>query len=334
MDKIVNIAKGLKNSIGEFFDSFIENRTTKTKKEKEFSKPKKQKNYTETFCKNKRRCKCKSIIKIYENGEKIESSHSKFCNTTTKRETKRIEVVIENEEIIEEVSKKKTTKENDEEEEDGEFKIEYLTTNCKKRYLEQKEIRGDVLLSPKSMCEEKELKKLMKKKNNFSVPDFIHFQNALSDQNLKITIQDEIRKYRTQEEERAFNIILQESFKNLNATMLSWVKRETTKCLFIWNRIVGGITYKKIFHKNVFFVQVLLLAVDYNERKKGYGTKLLEYALNSYSKIVVYSDYKTQKFYQKLGFKTDICLFNQIKDKLLCEVNCIFMCYGFDDVIL
>jgi ribosomal protein S18 acetylase RimI-like enzyme len=84
----------------------------------------------------------------------------------------------------------------------------------------------------------------------------------------------------------------------------------------------------------MFFIQVLLLAVDNNEREKGYGTKLMEFVGTYYNKIVVYSDYASQKFYQKLGFKTNIHLFNQIKDKLLCEINCIFMCYGFDDVNL
>ena len=93
---------------------------------------------------------------------------------------------------------------------------------------------------------------------------------------------------------------------------------------------MGGITYKKILYGELFFVQILLLTVDEKERNNGYGTNLMRYVMSSYNKIAVYSDYGAISFYQKLGFKANILLFNEIKDVLSTEINCIFLCYGFD----
>ena len=78
MDHIFNIGKSFTQSIGEFFDGFLEQKRPNPITIQK-SKPVRQKKYSQTFCRNKYKNKCKSTIKRYESGEIVETSHSKGC---------------------------------------------------------------------------------------------------------------------------------------------------------------------------------------------------------------------------------------------------------------
>lgn len=165
-----------------------------------------------------------------------------------------------------------------------------------------------------------------------TVSKVIQFTNDLERVGMQICLAEEIRKIKTSEKE-SLSALYRQAFSEFdeNPTMLSWVNNCTKYGLFHYNRLIAGVSLKRIEIENLKrCYQVLLLGVLKEHRRKDNGTKLMKNIMESCESIVLWSDHTSIEFYEKLGFKRDKGIQELTKDDVIEESNSVFLCWGFD----
>jgi GNAT superfamily N-acetyltransferase len=287
--------------------------------------------FKDEWCENRSVSKCKSRKRIWNDNTipTTEYKHSNACRMKKNRDIQKNEAERYEENNLGQLRKvtersncnltKRIINKKD-------FKVDY-SDPMRKGNLE-KSNPGNNFLKPYENRAEQELLE-----EEITVSKVIQFTNDLEKVGMHICLAEEIRKIKTSESESLIALYRQ-SFSEFdkNPAMLSWVKNCTKYGLFHYNRLIAGVSFKRIEIENLKrCYQVLLLGVWKEHRRKNNGTKLMKNLMESCESIVLWSDLTSIKFYEKLGFKMDKGIQELTKHHVIEESNSVFLCWGFDD---
>lgn len=121
-------------------------------------------------------------------------------------------------------------------------------------------------------------------------PDYFEFCCLKNHPNFKILRQQTKRLY-------------QITFENFNKTLEGYLKSKETILLLKNNSLVGAMTFEIKLHKQIKYVDLLLLGVDHAYQNQGLGTKLIKHLISQFEKIIAWVDLNAVEFYKKLGFR-------------------------------
>jgi ribosomal protein S18 acetylase RimI-like enzyme len=206
------------------------------------------------------------------------------------------------------------------------FKIQFKTEKIEDYY---KQTSSKDLLKIK---EEETLQVLEEKP--FKLSHLINHQACLNEDGLKIVIECLIRKVSDKEEKASMLEIYKEGFRNISNDISNMLYDKTLSNLayFEWGVLIGACTYKKFNHGDYFIVQILLICVKDDCRRRGIGTKFIETIKKRYANVVLFSpDKHVSTFFRKLGFTHDYNIYKELKDKnyLYLESRESFLNWGF-----
>jgi GNAT superfamily N-acetyltransferase len=275
-------------------------------------KVKKKKNYVEIFCPNKYLSKCKSRTMVYKD-RTIVSSHNSRCINKMKKEQLAIKEKVffekdvnkedEDKEVEEEEElndNEKSEKQEDDKEEEDDTKICFVSKTFENFY---RKIHDNIeqLLQNK----ESELKNLFKKKD-FKISELINFQNRLEEEGFGIYPKESFKLLKDKSDIKTLFNLMRNTFKRHEEYLLSWIEEHTVKGYFIFNELVGGVVYKHLKIKDnkasSGIIQIILLMVEKDRRNHGIGRNIMLGIMNYNKKIILYTDYKAIRFYERLGF--------------------------------
>ena len=118
------------------------------------------------------------------------------------------------------------------------------------------------------------------------------------------------------------------NFINFNSVMRDWAENFKSIGCIINKKIMGALTYK-LFECPFKCLDIALMATDVNFRMKGIGKQLIK-AL-PLQKIVVWSDYESVEFYEKLSFVQDEKLGTMLKNTTTYCHDSVFMYFGLSE---
>lgn len=203
---------------------------------------------------------------------------------------------------------------------DNDFKIIYKSIAIKEHY------GTDMYL--KNMEEEAKEALL---KGQPKISDFIELNNKLENQGMKFVKEIEIRKT-TKEDRKAIKDLYRDSFTEFGQDFINCVDTNFSIGIYEWGKLMGVITYNKFQKHLQTCAQILLFGVWTNQRRKGYGSRLMEHFMYTWENIAVLSDLDDNviSFYTSRGFREDPILYEKLKDSLQPETDSLFMARGFN----
>ena len=259
-------------------------------------------NVEKVYCKNTVKKKCKSVTYTYSDGitPKRTTPHSKQCLIFQKRnelkngENRKELDQSDNFDDQESQIKDKEIEENKSGEHD--FKVIYRDNDVKKK-LEETNPNFDFLK------EQEDHLKLIIKKKEVKISDFIKRQSIMEDYGMKIIIPELIRRVTGKEERSLMLNIYKEELGQLEDNQIDWTNKQKNVGFFEWNTLIGVATFKALYCNGKKIIQILLLSVKQSKRLKEIGTKIISH-LKEMSKVIVVNcdNGDSVDFYTELKF--------------------------------
>lgn len=168
------------------------------------------------------------------------------------------------------------------------------------------------------------------------ISEFVRIYENLKNENYVVGVENLIQRVSAKSDLEKICEIYQRCFTNMpqvNAVYL--FNNFQTYGIYVWGNMVGGFTVNRVRKDQLFYVQLVFLAIDPQHQGKGYGKRCIEYLQGRYNNIALYSDHNSVKFYEKSTFKrNDILEKTLLKNGLLHEKHALFMFWGFKDLSL